>query len=146
MRWSDFAVRSPGLARDGWRLLAERHGYAYLATTAADGSPRIHPVAPIRSERGLFLAIHVRSPKLVDLRRDPRMALHTTVVPPDDEEFSLRGTVVEVDAADRGAAVAGAEDGAELSEHMVLFEIDLTEAGGTRWTDGRPTRERWRAV
>lgn len=144
MRWSDFAARSPVLAGHGARLLAERHGYAYLATTAADGSPRVHPVAPIRSHRGLFVAVRRGSPKLADLRHEPRLALHATVLAPDDEEFALRGTAVEVAEAERERAVAGATDGARLSPHLVLFEIDVTEASWARWTDGTPTRERWR--
>jgi hypothetical protein len=123
MRWSDFAAHAPALAEHGARLLAERHGYAYLATTAADGSPRVH---------------------LADLRHEPRLALHATVLPPDDEEFALRGTAVEVAEADRDGAVAGAVDGARLSPHLVLFEVDLTEASWARWSDGTPTRERWR--
>lgn len=146
MRWTDFADRAPELARHGWRLLAERHGYAYLATTAADGSPRIHPVAPIRAHRGLFVAVRRNSPKLADLRRDPRMALHTTVLPPDDEEFALRGTALEIDGpAEREAAVAGATDGAQLSDRLALFEIDVLEVDWARWSDGVPVRERWRA-
>lgn len=58
---------------------------------AADGRPRLHPVAPILGDRGLFVAVQNRSPKLADLRSEPRMAPHSTVLPPDDEEFSIRG-------------------------------------------------------
>jgi hypothetical protein len=146
MRWTEFAERSPELAAHGWRLLAERHGYAYLATTAADGSPRIHPVAPIRSDRGLFVAVRRDSPKLADLRREPRMALHATVLPPDDEEFALRGTALEIDGrAARESAVAGATDGAQLSDGLALFEVDVLAAGWARWSGGKPVRERWRA-
>jgi hypothetical protein len=146
MRWPDFADRSPELARHGERLLAERHGYAFLATTAADGSPRVHPVAPILASRGLFVAVRRGSPKLADLRRDARMALHATVLPPEDEEFALRGTVVEIDdAAARESAVAGATDGAQLSDHLALFEIDLAEVSWARWSGGTPVRARWRA-
>ena len=144
MRWPDFAARFPTLADCGARLLAERHGYAYLATTAADGRPRLHPVAPIRSERGLFVAVRRGSPKLADLRHDPHLALHATVLPPDDEEFALRGRAVEVAEADRAAAVAGATDGARLSPELVLFEVDLTAVSWAQWTNGSPVRERWR--
>jgi len=147
MRWLDFAARAPELAGHGQRLLAEPHGYAYLATTSADGSPRVHPVAPIRTHRGLFVAIGRRSPKLADLRRDPRMALHATVLPPDDEEFAVRGRVVEIDdPAERAAAVAGATDGAQLADHLALFELDLLEVGWARWSDGKPERAWWRAA
>jgi hypothetical protein len=146
MRWPDFAERAPELAGHGWRLLAERHGYAYLATTAADGSPRVHPVAPIRGERGLFVAVGRASPKLADLRRDPRMALHATVLPPDDEEFTLRGTAREIaDPAERESAVAGATDGARLTERLALFEIDVLVAGWARWSGDAPIRLHWRA-
>jgi hypothetical protein len=146
MLWTEFAQQAPELAGRGWELLAEEHGYVYLATVAVDGSPRLHPVAPIRSERGLFVAVIRSSPKLADLRREPRMALHATVLPPDDEEFSVRGIAREVDSADaRAAAVAGARGGATLREAMALFEIDLVEAGWARWSAGRPSRKRWQA-
>jgi pyridoxamine 5'-phosphate oxidase-like protein len=145
MRWPDFAERAPELAEHGWRLLAERHGYAYLATTAPDGGPRIHPVAPIRADRGLFVAVRRNSPKLADLLRDPRMALHTTVRPPDDEEFALRGVVIEISSPrERETAVAGATDGARLSDRLALFETDVREVAWARWSDGAPIRKRWR--
>lgn len=147
MSWLVLAEQAPELARRGRRLLAEEHGYVFLATVAADGSPRVHPVAPVLGDRGLFVAVSRRSPKLADLRREPRTALHSTVVPPDDEEFWVRGTVREVEDVDaRSAATVGARGGAELSDAMALFEVDLTEAGWSRWTEGTPTRERWRPV
>ena len=146
MLWTPFAERSPDLARRGRRLLAEEHGYVYLATVAADGSPRNHPVAPILSGRGLFVAVSRSSAKLADLRREPRIALHSTVLPPDDEEFWVRGTAREIEGEDdRQAAVSGAQSGAQLTDAMALFEVDLAEAGWTRWTHGTPNRERWRA-
>lgn len=147
MRWWDFSSASPDLAERGWRLLAERHGYTYLATTAADGSPRIHPVAPIRGAAGLFVAVRHGSPKLADLRRDPRLALHTTVLPPEDEEFALRGTAREItDPTARTASVADATDGARLADHLALFEIDVVEASWAQWTTGKPHRMRWKAT
>lgn len=146
MLWTPFAEQSPELARHGQRLLAEEHGYVYLATVAADGSPRVHPVAPILSARGLFVAVSRRSPKLADLHGEPRTALHSTVVPPDDEEFSVRGVAREIDDEDdRRAAVSGARGGATLTDAMALFEVDLLEVGWTRWPNGTPVRERWRA-
>lgn len=127
-------------------LLAEEHGYAYLATVPADGSARLHPVAPILSERGLFIAVTCRSPKLADLRTEPRLALHSTVLPPDDEEFSVRGACREVESTHaRGAAVARAQGGAQLSEDLALFKIDLVEVGWARWARGKPIRKSWRA-
>lgn len=146
MRWTVFPEQAPQLARRGRELLAEEHGYAYLSTVAADGGPRLHPVASILSPRGLFVAVSRRSPKLSDLRGQRRMALHSTVLPPDDEEFWVRGVARESEDTDaRGAAVAGAEGGAQLSDAMVLFEIEPFEVGWARWSRGVPTRQRWRA-
>jgi hypothetical protein len=71
MFWTAFAEQSPDLAARGRTLLTERHGYAYLATVTADSSPRVHPVAPIIGDNGLFVAVAHGSPKLADLRRDP---------------------------------------------------------------------------
>ncbi|WP_353963818.1 MULTISPECIES: pyridoxamine 5'-phosphate oxidase family protein [unclassified Streptomyces] len=142
MLWTEFAEQEPDLARRGRVLLAEEHGYVYLSTVAADGGPRLHPVAPLLSDHGLFVAVTRRSPKLADLRSEPRIALHSTVLPPDDEEFSVRGVVREVeDVVARKAAVVGARGGAQLSDALALFEV-----GWARWSQGRPTRERWRAT
>ncbi|MFF9396155.1 pyridoxamine 5'-phosphate oxidase family protein [Streptomyces griseoluteus] len=146
MLWTKFAEQEPDLAERGRLLLAEEHGYVYLSTVTAEGSPRLHPVAPILGDRGLYVAVKRRSPKLVDLRSDPRIALHSTVLPPDDEEFSVRGVVREVeDAGARQAAVIGARGGAQLCSALALFEVDLLEVGWARWSQGKPTRKRWRA-
>ena len=145
MLWTAFAAEAPELGRRGLELLAEEHGYSYLATLAADGSPRVHPVAPILTASGLFVAVTRRSPKCTDLVRDPRLALHATVQPPLDEELVVRGIAREVEGEDaRAAAVAGARGGAELSDAMALYEIDLTEVGWAEWSSGHPRRRRWR--
>jgi hypothetical protein len=68
MLWTVFAEQKPDLAERGRLLLAEEHGYAYLSTVTAEGGPRLHPVAPILSDRGLFVAVQRRSPKLADLQ------------------------------------------------------------------------------
>lgn len=50
--------------------------------------------------------------------------------PPLDEELVVRGIAREIEGDDAWAAmVAGAHGGAELSDGMALFEIDLTEVG-----------------
>ncbi|WP_051858416.1 pyridoxamine 5'-phosphate oxidase family protein [Streptomyces cellulosae] len=146
MLWTQFAEQEPELALRGQELLAEEHGYVYLSTVSADGGPRLHPVAPVLSDRGLYVAVTRRSPKLADVRAEPRVALHSNVLPPDDEEFSVRGVVREVEDEDaREAAVAGARGGARLSDALALFEVDLVEVGWSRWSEGKPTRRRWRA-
>lgn len=146
VKWPEFVRAQPELASYGQRLLAESHGYVFLATVARDGAPRVHPIAPILSHAGLFVAIAASSPKAADLERDPRIALHSSVVPPSDEEFWLRGEVSRIEGESaRESAVVGQESGAELSDAMALWEVTLTEAGWSQWVDGRPVRLRWRS-
>ena len=42
--WGEFADAAPGLAERGARLFGV--GVAYIATTAKDSSPRVHPFTP----------------------------------------------------------------------------------------------------
>ncbi len=72
-------------------------GLAFLATIRADGGPRVHPICPILTASALFGMI-IPGPKLDDLRRDPRYALHSETFPPPDQDdgFYVAGTAIEV--------------------------------------------------
>lgn len=142
--WPQLTDCEPELAAACRRLLAERHGYSYLATVAAGNAPRIHPVAPILVASGLFIAIRRDSPKRGDLLRNPPLALHASVVPPDDEELAIRGHGhAAEDPALRAAVCRQAGDGAVLTDAMSLFAIDLTKIIWTRWSDGAPSHITW---
>ena len=52
---------------------------AYLATIRNDGSPRLHPVTPFIRNGMLFIFTEPSSPKIRDLNRDGRYALHSSV-------------------------------------------------------------------
>lgn len=146
VHWDQLAGSAPELAAHCARLLSERHGYVFLATTSADGSPRIHPVAPIITPTAVHVAVSLTSPKLRDLRRDPRFALHSSVHPPDDEELAVRGTVVEVpDEQSRRAVAAQRISGAELHGSMTLLALAPAHVMWTVWRDGAPHRVVWRA-
>jgi hypothetical protein len=145
MLWAQFAELEPELARRGAYLLAETHGYSYLATVSRAGTPRIHPVAPILSARGLFIAVTRSSPKLKDLVTDHRMALHATVLPPVDEEFAVRGVAHEVaGGVRRSQVIHGTRGGAALHDGMALFAVDLDEVTWATWVKGHAIRKRWR--
>ena len=54
--WTDFARRSPELARMGRSMFYEFDvGLGFLATVRSDGGPRVHPVCPIFVAERLFL-------------------------------------------------------------------------------------------
>ena len=97
LTWGEFVKVQPDLARVGHRLLrAFDVGLGFLATTRPDGGPRVHPICPLLTEDGLF-AFVVPGPKLSDLRRDRRYALHCETFPPpqQDDAFYVTGSARE---------------------------------------------------
>jgi len=109
MRWNELADIRPDLATEGRALFYEHGlGLGFLATVRADGGPRVHPICPVMTERGLYAFI-VPGPKLGDLRRDHRYALHTETFPPPrhDDALHVTGTVIELDDARLREALTG---------------------------------------
>jgi len=94
--WPEFAAAAPDLAGQV-RALFEQYGQGlgYLATVRADGGPRVHPVAPVITEDGMFCFV-IPSPKRRDLERDGRYALHAFPAEDSDDEAYLAGTAVPV--------------------------------------------------
>jgi hypothetical protein len=128
--WHEFAVAAPALAELGRSLLYQfGPGLGFLATVRRDGSPRLHPICPLVVNGRLYAYIGT-SPKLGDLLRDGRYALHA--FPPEkvDDEFLLCGLAVCVDAPDRRAAVSAAiaAQGTSHGADDVLFEFLIDRA------------------
>jgi hypothetical protein len=143
-RWRQLADHEPEIAARAEARLAGR--VAYLATTARDGSPRVHPVTPIIDGDSLFMFMEPTSPKGHDLRRDGRFALHSVV---DDTqggggEFLLRGRALLVEDGDERSRAAAAA-GYEPAQRYVLFELLPDELLVTDYQDGVPHSRRWRA-
>src|SRR2546423_9913300 len=96
--WAELAAGRPDLAEAGARLLYQHGvGLGFLATTRADGGPRVHPICPVMA--GNPYAFIVPGPKLADLRPDPPYALcpDTCPPPPTNDKVSVTGTVQELD-------------------------------------------------
>jgi hypothetical protein len=97
-RWHEFAAERPEMAETGRAMFYQfRVGLGYLATIRKDGGPRVHPVCPVIANGGLYLFIGNHSPKLHDLLRDDRFALHSFPNPEVDDEFTVSGRVRRVD-------------------------------------------------
>jgi hypothetical protein len=129
-RWCEFAEERPEMADAGRALIYQfRVGLGYLATIRKDGGPRVHPVCPVIANDGLYLFIGNQSPKVHDLRRDGRFALHSFPNPEVDDEFYVAGTVQQVDDADIRRVVyeAYTATGASTSNDT-LFELLLERA------------------
>ena len=106
----------------------DAHRHKILATLRADGAPRVSGIEAAFAEGQLWLAGMPRSVKFVDLRRDPRMALHSGSDEPDtfSADAKVSGRAVEVtDPAERAAF--GTATGNPADGDYELFRIELDQ-------------------
>ncbi len=132
--WGSFEAAAPRLAATGRQFFYMYSvGMGFLATVRGDGGPRVHPICPIITDDALF-ALIIPGPKLADLRRDPRYALHCLTSPPprQDDGFYITGTAAEVRDAmtwDHVASQFLAERELDVRwpgfETQVLFELEI---------------------
>lgn len=125
--WSEIEAAAPELAARA-RATFDAHRHKVLATLRRDGSPRISGIEASFTDGELWLGMMPGSRKALDLRRDPRLALHSASVdPPDDPttwagDAKLSGRAVEVEDPELLRKLgAGDEGGAHL------FRVDVTE-------------------
>lgn len=146
LTWQEFEQERPDLAEVGRRLFYQFGlGLGFLATIRPDGGPRLHPMCPILTQEKL-LALIVPGPKLHDLRRDPRYAMHCETSPPPkiDDAFYITGIAKEhhdralwKKVAEQFIAERSLDSKWEGFDDQVLFEfridrclLTLTEAEG----------------
>lgn len=129
-RWSEVAHESPDLMTAGRTLLYQYGpGLGFLATLRPDGAPRLHPVCPVVAAGGLYVFVGNQTPKLRDLQRDGRYALHA--FPPEDvdDEFMVAGVArdAEEDGVRDEVYAAYVATGAHTSNDT-LFELLIDRA------------------
>jgi hypothetical protein len=149
-RWQDIEKDAPEFAKRVRDVFgAGKH--KTLATLRADGSPRISG-SELQFEDGeVTFGMMGDSLKLADVRRDPRIAVHSPSLDPPEDQASWSG-----DAKIAGRAVEvtpgeGAEPGSG-SFHIDVTEVALTYLGGTppdhlvieSWHEGTGWRRRTR--
>ncbi len=146
--WGEFADAAPGLAERGARLFGV--GVAYIATTAKDSSPRVHPFTPLMGYRRLLAFIGKHTVKYGNLLRDPDYAIHA-MLGKDDEEFMIIGrAVVSDDWATSMLAAVEARKINMTSRNHVPFEFMIERVHWAVWEglgtpDIRRRSERWQA-
>ena len=79
--WQDVDRSAPEFA-GRVRALFDAHRHKTIATVRADGSPRISGIEAVFEDGELVFGSMPRARKGVDLRRDPRFALHSATVDP----------------------------------------------------------------
>jgi hypothetical protein len=146
--WGGFAEVAPDLAERGARLLGV--GVAYVATTARDGSPRVHPFTPLIGGGRLLAFVGKHTVKYGNLVHEPRCAIHA-MLGKDDEEFMIIGRgVVSDDWATRIQAAIEARKINMTSKNDIAFEFMIERVHWAIWEglgtpDIRRRAERWEA-
>ncbi len=126
--WSAFAAAEPEMAERGRELLYQRgDGEGLLATVAANGIPRIHPLNVGVVDGRLVVFVQGHSAKARDLAANPRYALHATWEADAPHEFMVRGQARLV--ADAAVREAAARDWFFTpSESYPLYELLIEQA------------------
>jgi hypothetical protein len=140
MDWSELADAQPRLAALGRERLLDR-GVVLVATIRSDGTPRISPVEPLVLDGVLWLSMLWGSAKAADLRRDPRILVHSVITGQDggEGEFKIRGrALAEHDAGVQrryAAAVATALGWNPEPGRFHLFAVDIEQVTFIRYDE-----------
>ena len=135
--FADLEAAEPELAARV-RAAFDAHRHKVLATLRADGSPRVSGIEASFAAGDLWLAGMPRSVKFADLRRDPRMALHSGSDEPADftADAKVSGRATEVtDQATRARFAQAA--GAPADQPYELFHVELDQVVLTAVSDDR---------
>ena len=124
-RWAELEAEAAELVALA-RGFLDAHVHKTLATLRRDGSPRISGIECTFARGELWLGMMPRSVKALDLRRDPRFALHSGSEDPPawQGDSKVAGLAAEVNDPDARAEVLGA-GGAAGDAH--LFRCDVRE-------------------
>jgi len=141
MRWDEFVAAARQLAALGEERLRERE-LCLVGTLRRNGWPRITPVEPDFVDGELMLGMMWRSPKALDLLRDPRLVVHSVVSrrEGDESDFKLYGRAVPVEDSERRAryraTIKARIDWEPEEPNYHLFAVDVDSAGFVTFAEG----------
>lgn len=123
--WAEFEIAEREFSSRVRKLMSARK-HLTIATLRRDGSPRISGTEIEFADGQLQIGSMARAVKALDLRRDPRVAIHgPTVDPPPDAPAGWIGE----------AKIAGTASEVESGGDAHRFLIDITEVVITRLND-----------
>jgi hypothetical protein len=134
--WSEFAAAAPALA-ERVRERFDAHKHKTMATIRKDGSPRISGTETQFQDGELFIGSMWKAVKALDLRRDPRYAIHSATVDPEAagwSEAKIAGTAHEI-VDEEEVKRRNGEAGADGPSHS--FRLDVTEVSAVYLNDAR---------
>ena len=137
-RWYEIVESAPDFAAKVRDHLDARVHKA-IATVRADGSPRISGIEAFFADDDLWFGSMPNARKALDLRRDPRFALHSgSVDPPEWEgDAKLTGRAEEVTDADRRLAVFRSRGTDSPPSGSHLFRAEIHEVVLVRLNEAR---------
>lgn len=146
--WAEFETAEPRFAQ----VVRERLDagvHKTIATLRADGSPRISGIETFFAEGELWFGSMPRARKALDLRRDPRFALHSASADPSEWEGDgkLAGHADEVTDPERSLRIfrTRGSDPPSLDSHLFRAEISDVVTVGLNAARDRLVIEHWNA-
>ncbi|MFQ6010564.1 MAG: pyridoxamine 5'-phosphate oxidase family protein [Nitrososphaerales archaeon] len=147
--WGEFKKTSPVMAALGEERF-NRTGLAMVATIRKNGWPRMSPVEPLIVDGHLYLGMMWQSRKAIDLLRDPRCTLHSTVSNRDGSEgdFKVYGKAMEIHDVGMRQRYSDAMQnklGFALKESEYhLFSLDIESVSFSTLQDGKWIHTIWK--
>jgi len=143
--WKKFEQEAPHLATLGYNKLHRK--ISYLAILKKDGSPRLHPVTPFIGHGMLFIFTEPTSPKIGDLRRDGRYALHCSVGGGGPlVEVLISGQAREITNSDQRSQAENIASSPVVLASYVLFEFMVDRALVVEYdSGGKQIIRRWKS-
>jgi Pyridoxamine 5'-phosphate oxidase len=140
-RWSEVEAQAPELAARA-REFFDAHKHKTLATLRRDGSPRISGIEAEFEDGELRFGSMSNAVKALDLRRDPRFALHSGSDEPTDwkGDAKVAGLALEVESEGESHQFR-----ADVQELVVVYMCDPRDhIVIASWHEGRGLSERKR--
>jgi hypothetical protein len=143
--WRDVVAEAPDLAKKVEARFAA-HKHAVLGTLRRDGGPRLSGTETTFKDGELWLGGMDPSRKAADLRRDPRLALHSATADAElvGGDAKVTGRAEEIADEETRTAVVG-DPGPFVLFRVDVTEVALVEVAGdhlviTSWHEGRGLR------
>ncbi|MCD0450035.1 pyridoxamine 5'-phosphate oxidase family protein [Actinocorallia sp. API 0066] len=132
--WNDVRETAPEFA-ERVRALFDAHRHKTMATLRRDGSPRISGIELALVGGQAVFGMMPASLKARDVRRDPRVAIHSGSEDPDDAnpaawpgDAKISGRAVEITGTEEaGALLEAMGQGEAAGPDTPVFVVDIAE-------------------
>ncbi|WP_210481632.1 pyridoxamine 5'-phosphate oxidase family protein [Naasia sp. SYSU D00948] len=145
--WAEVEAEAPEFA-EAVRRVFDAGTNKTIATLRSDGSPRISGTELVFENGQVVLGMMPGSRKLADVRRDPRVAIHSpTLEPPPNSlgegDAKMSGVLVDVEPGKRRSAAEAGLYHLDV-RGVVLTTVEGNELVVRSWHPGTGLRERRR--